>query len=484
MAFKIPFLADVSGFLKGTKSIEDELEKVSGSLDDLARDTATDADKAADDLKREFSDAFDKVKTEAKTAGDGVGDNLKRGSREAGEGMDTIKEESHQTAREVAASFDGSADSIVGMFQEVAANAFGGFGPAGAIAGIAAAAGIGIVFSKLQEADEAAKEARESVATLASELIEAHGDLSKADLKGYIQDLLLKGLDEGVSRLQKWTAAGINAQDAVKALAGDQEAAQRVVETMNAKYLELGEAYQKGDTSAAKLMGTNREMVDDFRTQTGLVSQSADVAKKTADALDGLADSTSGASEASADFSANLTDHLSVADEGLDEFVKKGKLNLKAWAKELKERAAETKTVEDFTVDVAPKLSDEALAAFEKLPTETQTQIAKAYKDGGKGTKKKVIENLEAEAKVTKVTVEGGKAAPVTIETKVDATGATKGTVDAANAAQDEANKSGNVIEFKTKIDRDDLQRQVNRAAASITPPTITVKTKVQKEVP
>ena len=36
------------------------------------------------------------------------------------------------------------------------------------------------------------------------------------------------------------------------------------------------------------------------------------------------------------------------------------------------------KVLEDFTVDVGAKLSPEALQNFQKLPTETQAQIAKA----------------------------------------------------------------------------------------------------------
>ena len=94
--------------------------------------------------------------------------------------------------------------------------------------------------------------------------------------------------------------------------------------------------------------------------------------------------------------------------------------------------------------------------------------------------------NLMPEAKIDKVTVDtsSAKTDPITVETTIDATVTAQQAKKAADAAQDEANRSGNVIEFKTRIDRDELQRQVNRAAASITPPTITVRTKVQKEVP
>ncbi len=73
-----------------------------------------------------------------------LGKKTKKAAEEGKSGMDDFKQEANQTARESAASFDGSAESIVDVFQEVAANAFQGFGPAGAVAGLAIAAGIGL----------------------------------------------------------------------------------------------------------------------------------------------------------------------------------------------------------------------------------------------------------------------------------------------------------------------------------------------------
>ena len=99
---------------------------------------------------------------------------------------------------------------------------------------------------------------------------------------------------------------------------------------------------------------------------------------------------------------------------------------------------------------------------------------------GGKGTRKQIIQNLEAEAKVDKVTIDtsGAKTAaaknPIEIPTTVATSGATKGAQEAADAAQGVADRSGNRIEYKTKLDASTLQRDVNRAAASITPVSYT----------
>lgn len=176
-----------------------------------------------------------------------------------------------------------------------------------------------------------------------------------------------------------------------------------------------------------------------------------------------------------------------MADEGLDKFVKKGKLKVGEWTKELEERAKQNTRIKDFAVDVDTKLSPEALENFEKLPTETQDQIAKAYANAGGKGKKQILSNLEAEAKVSKVTVDTSGVKdlpPVEIPTTVISSGAVKGTSEAAGDAQREADKTDNAIEFKTKIDKDELQRQVDRAAATLTAPTVYVNVKAKKEVP
>ena len=209
---KITLLSDVKGFLTGTKQAEDALEDVSDSLDDVAKDAAKAGDKAGDELAdgiekgtddaadsverlersfkemadsadkgateasgsvekldRSFKDLADSVKKVSKSSGD-IGKNVKDGTDEAGAGLEEMSSEAQGTATEVAASFDGSAESIVGGFQEAAANMFAGFGPAGAAAGLAIAAGIGIAVGKLQEAADKANELTEEAADFALEM--------------------------------------------------------------------------------------------------------------------------------------------------------------------------------------------------------------------------------------------------------------------------------------------------------------------------
>lgn len=184
MPIKISFLADVKSFLKGTEDVEKSLEEVDDSLLDFAKD----ADKATERVEKSLSDLAKEAKQAGSEAEKGLGDGYKRGTKEAENALDEFKSEANSTARESAASFDGSAESIVDSFQEIAANAFAGFGPAGAIAGLALAAGIGIATAEFQKTEEAAQKSKERVQELGKQLIESADD-SSVKLENLVENL-------------------------------------------------------------------------------------------------------------------------------------------------------------------------------------------------------------------------------------------------------------------------------------------------------
>ncbi|MFJ2532790.1 hypothetical protein [Microbacterium maritypicum] len=192
----------------------DELEKAANSAD-LDKEL-TKAQKATDKLDDELDDTRDAIKRLGFAARD-AGDDSKRGMDRAEEGVKEFGEEANSTAKEAAASFDGSAESILDAFQEVAANAFAGFGPAGALAGLAIAAGIGIAVGQFQAAEEAAEELRERAREFAADAVNA-GQSTDAWLSGAaqivdrIQELeQLKATDwrwfweKDPTQLQEWT---------------------------------------------------------------------------------------------------------------------------------------------------------------------------------------------------------------------------------------------------------------------------------------
>lgn len=178
---KIPMAVDTSGIAKeidnGLVEPIEDAEKALEALSkvDAGRDIERDLDKAQDateDLKDELDDTRDQLKKLGYAAKD-AGDDAKKGMGRAEEGVEEFGDEAKSTAKEAAASFDGSAESIVDAFQEVAANAFAGFGPAGLLAGLAIAAGIGIAVQEFQKAAEAAEELRLKAVEYAGDAVEA-----------------------------------------------------------------------------------------------------------------------------------------------------------------------------------------------------------------------------------------------------------------------------------------------------------------------
>jgi len=250
----INFLADVKNFLRGTKNVEDELDDVADSLDDLARD----GDQATEKLEKSFRD----LANETKQAGDDIGRDFKRGTREAAEGVSELKDEANSTAREAAASFDGSAESIVDAFQEVAANAFAGFGPAGAVAGLAMAAGIGLAVKGFQDNEAAADELKQKVSELTQQYIEA-GRIGEVSLEDYIEaikQLATESDDAELSLRDISDAAGGNLkvmQDLAEAIGGLEGEYQALIDANN----EQIEALKLEKQEAQSIIGYDGERV-------------------------------------------------------------------------------------------------------------------------------------------------------------------------------------------------------------------------------
>lgn len=174
MAIKISLVADVADALRGADRVADGFEQVQDALDDVAKearktedaledvgDGTKKASDEADDMARKFRDDFDKVRGDAKATGDAIGRGVKDGTDRAEEGVSEFKEESRQIAQETATSFDGTAESIADVFRDLAATAFQGFGPAGIVAGVAVAAGIGLAQKALEDVAEKTNEAKE-----------------------------------------------------------------------------------------------------------------------------------------------------------------------------------------------------------------------------------------------------------------------------------------------------------------------------------
>lgn len=234
----VPFIADVMRFMRGTEEMEQGLDDVADALDDVGRE----ADSASDQAGRAFSD----IRRESR-------ETSQRISRDAKDGLGDVKQEAGQSARETAASFSGSADDISDLFQEVAANAFGGFGAAGAAAGLAAAAGIGLITSAWNKAKEAQEKTLDLADQYLSIIREAGGAIDANTRKqleaAAIAELGGGNLLKGEQALLDLQARGIaNRQTALRILTGQLlpadyarlQAAEKTVESQEKLNRRLG----------------------------------------------------------------------------------------------------------------------------------------------------------------------------------------------------------------------------------------------------
>jgi len=257
--------SDTRDFAKGIKTgVIDPLEDASEVLEDLARD----GDKAGDKLERSMRDAqrdTEKLSDEYRDLGRQIqetgrkgrdlGDGVKSGTDKAGEGLDEFKDEANSTAREAAASFDGSAESIGDAFQEVAANAFAGFGPAGAAAGIAAAIGIGVVIQKINEGTEDSEAFRQKVGELATELIETGREGGP-------------GIDYIVDRLKDLATSAEEGDENLSDLADAADIAGR-------NYRKLAQAYAGNVDGLSDLVDGEKEYLEQLEHQQQLIDSGA-----------------------------------------------------------------------------------------------------------------------------------------------------------------------------------------------------------------
>lgn len=265
MAINVDLVADASTAIKEAGKFGDALEDVADelkavgtagkSIDDKVGDAFESIQKEAKTTGKtveDAGDAFRSLAKDAKKAGDSIGDDVRKGTDKAGEGFDEMKSEAAGTAREAGASFSSIEDSA-DVLQEVLANAFAGFGPAGMAAGILAAAGIGLLFAQAQGAAEKIQENKEKMLDLAQTIRDNGGVLTEADYiaqmeeYGYaIQDtkewweLFQEDAVTGFEQLRDLAdQTGLSTREIFRGGFGDAKEAQATLDKVNARIQEL-----------------------------------------------------------------------------------------------------------------------------------------------------------------------------------------------------------------------------------------------------
>ena len=262
----IPVGLETSGVAKGA----DTAEKALKDLDEAVRDTGTGGARDIGKLEAELVD----VQKQSKKTERAIADIDSEGTRKASEGMADFKGEADQTAREVAASFDGSVESIAGGFQELSANALAAFGPAGAIAGLAGAAGIGLITAEFEKQQEQARILTERIGSMYQSAAEKGLKyVDTLDIVADAQDLVFNPdrADEYKRVQETQQLTGLAMSTILKANAGDLSAIQLVQGRVADEIDEQIEANRRAGESA----NYSRELqtVEDWWRKVGTAAE-------------------------------------------------------------------------------------------------------------------------------------------------------------------------------------------------------------------
>lgn len=229
-----------TGVIKPVEEADKALEKLAESRPMALIDDLEDAQRETEELKRETKQTADAIDREyrdsyrrAKQSSDDFTDKAKAGAGE-------LKDELKQSAAEGAASFSGEMDDVVDVVQETIANGLSGFGPVGALAGLALAAGIGAGFSEIQKQAEATQQFIEDAFDDMAE--NASSSLSRAFVAEQMKTLLQ---DEGKRNeiKEQSVALSLSEQTVLQAMAGDAQSLQAVQEAINGKLGEINGKY-------------------------------------------------------------------------------------------------------------------------------------------------------------------------------------------------------------------------------------------------
>jgi hypothetical protein len=451
MPIKISFLADVQSFLKGTENVEKSLSEVDDSLADFAKD----ADKATERVEKSLSDLAKEAKASGSESEKALSSSFKKGTDNAGEGLQTLKEESLSTAKESAASFDGSAESIIGSFQEIAANAFISFGAVGATAGLAAAAGIGLISAAVAQAEADALEAQTRISELGTAMIEAGTGGSKPIEK--VVDDLLQIVTNGADAVKTFKDIQKEAEDLgldagllATAYAGGQEA----IDAQAASFKKLiKEAEKQRDAEKERYGIATKESalrVEDLQAEQAELQK---VTQETADAAQAEADwLASGGNELVA--KAEMVSAVDAAYDALATNVtdftnaETGLFDTSAYIAAMQEREQALKDYQNSLTTSG--LSPEAQQFLNEQGVEAASKMLEGYKSSAPETK----------AELDRIWKEASKTASGSVKTELDGVVDKKrtATIDARvniDAAQSDLD---NLIKARSTIIKVDFQ--------------------------
>lgn len=414
----IEFAADTRAAIRETGNLAEAYEDVADSLVDIAKasdksgdkveDAARDAAKAldktgdsADDLERKIKGAFRESADQARKSSQDIGRDAKKGMEEASEGVEALKENTGSNLKEVAASFDGSFEGISDGLQGLLAEMTEGFGPAGLAAGAAIAIGMGIATAAMQDTAEKANEVKQKAVDMATEIMDAGGDIEDLDLGrkiiGWGEEVMEDNwitfwVNESSTKFQELAkdarAYGVDFKTAIKAAAGSSEDSQRFLDATAKSWQDLTEEIDAGRyatedgtvafTEAAQAADKKRDALSDLRgyaeENIKLTGDAVEITGLEKEAIEGTAEATRRATEAqkeradALDSTANAAMDLTSAENAYAESLPQLTKDIIANGEGMDANTAKGRANRDSLVELADAsntLRDKAIGAGE-----------------------------------------------------------------------------------------------------------------------
>lgn len=279
MALKLDVLANTRQFTSEMKRAGASVEDISDTLDDLVKD----GDRAGEKLESSFKEV---ARASQKTS-DTIKREMKESSKVSVQALGNVKDEAGETTREVAASFDGSAESIAGGFQEIAANALNSFGIIGAVAGGVIAGGIGLVMKAITDQQAALDALKEKFADVYKTAAQEGRDyLTEAEIQsGVLEDLFdpTNNFEKRRKYEAEAAATGLSLIQIAEARNGSEEQINKALEYGSERVQQIQRDWEglPGTISAAEI--ETQAVVDSFKQQQDIMKQNKQVAKEVGD---------------------------------------------------------------------------------------------------------------------------------------------------------------------------------------------------------
>lgn len=235
--FEFSLTANTKQFVAGVDDVVESLEEVQDSLKDVEKG----GEKSLEQIEKSLKDVAEEAKRTGKEAEKDINKGFKDGTKGASEGVDDLKQNTKSNLKEVAASFDGTAEGIADGFQGLAAEIFEGFGPAGVAAGAAMAIGIGLATQAFADNADMSEEAKKRVREFGLAIIENGEQVAVFENTNEQLKLIVTNADDATKKysdLTKWAdkyyQTGIKSEQLAMAYAGNADAIELVNEQLQA----------------------------------------------------------------------------------------------------------------------------------------------------------------------------------------------------------------------------------------------------------